>query len=124
MLDLCAHRLGACGVRCVRLQGGMTMGARDAAIDRFTRDPGVRIFLMSLQAGGEWSTEKAMLCCVCVCVCVITSVRDVRAFLVSLGGRRASGVCSLHQASPRHPTCPPPTTATTAAPCTQAWPST
>lgn len=52
MLDLCAHRLGACGVRCERLQGGMTMGARDTAIDRFTRDPDVRIFLMSLKAGG------------------------------------------------------------------------
>lgn len=30
----------------------MSMGARDAAIKKFTDDPSCRIFLMSLKAGG------------------------------------------------------------------------
>ena len=40
------------GINCVRLVGGMTMNARDAAIERFTEDPDCRILLMSLKAGG------------------------------------------------------------------------
>lgn len=40
------------GVTCVKLDGSMSMGARDAAIKNFTEDPSCRIFLMSLKAGG------------------------------------------------------------------------
>lgn len=40
------------GVRCVRLQGSMSMDHRDRMIDAFTNDPDVRVFLMSLKAGG------------------------------------------------------------------------
>ena len=40
------------GVKCVRLQGSMTMDHRDRMIDQFTNDPDVRVFLMSLKAGG------------------------------------------------------------------------
>jgi DNA repair protein RAD16 len=52
MLDLAAFRLHQCGVRTVRLQGGMTMGARAAAVDQFTHDPDVPVMLLSLKAGG------------------------------------------------------------------------
>ena len=52
MLDLCYFRLEQCGVRCVRLQGSMSLAQRDAAIERFSSDPGVKVFLMSLKAGG------------------------------------------------------------------------
>lgn len=40
------------GVKCVRLQGSMTMDHRDRMIEQFTHDPDVRVFLMSLKAGG------------------------------------------------------------------------
>jgi len=40
------------GVRCVRLEGSMSMDARDRMIDAFTNDPAVTVFLMSLKAGG------------------------------------------------------------------------
>lgn len=52
MLDLCHFRLAQTGVKCVRLQGSMSMDARDKAIGAFTNDPDVRVFLMSLKAGG------------------------------------------------------------------------
>lgn len=41
-----------CGVSCVQLVGSMSMSARDAAINKFKEDPGCRVFLMSLKAGG------------------------------------------------------------------------
>lgn len=51
-LDLIHYSLQKSGVNCVQLVGSMTMGARDAAITKFTEDPDCRIFLMSLKAGG------------------------------------------------------------------------
>lgn len=51
-LDLIHYALVKSGVSCVKLDGSMSMGARDAAITKFTEDPGCRIFLMSLKAGG------------------------------------------------------------------------
>lgn len=40
------------GIKCVKLDGSMSISARDAAIKSFTEDPDCRIFLMSLKAGG------------------------------------------------------------------------
>lgn len=40
------------GIRCVRLEGSMSMEARHRMIDAFTNDPSVTVFLMSLKAGG------------------------------------------------------------------------
>uniref|UniRef100_A0A5B7BR46 Putative DNA repair protein RAD16 n=1 Tax=Davidia involucrata TaxID=16924 RepID=A0A5B7BR46_DAVIN len=51
-LDLIHYSLQKSGITCVQLVGSMSMGARDAAITRFTEDPECRIFLMSLKAGG------------------------------------------------------------------------
>ncbi|XP_057792639.1 LOW QUALITY PROTEIN: DNA repair protein RAD16-like [Salvia miltiorrhiza] len=51
-LDLIHYSLQKSGVHCVQLDGSMSMGARDAAIKKFTEDPSCRIFLMSLKAGG------------------------------------------------------------------------
>lgn len=52
MLDLVSFRLEQTGVKCVRLQGSMSMDHRDRMIEKFTHDPDVRVFLMSLKAGG------------------------------------------------------------------------
>lgn len=52
MLDLIHFRLAQCGIRCVRLQGSMSIPQRDRVIDTFSNDPEVRVFLMSLKAGG------------------------------------------------------------------------
>ncbi|KAH6780513.1 Helicase protein with RING/U-box domain-containing protein [Perilla frutescens var. hirtella] len=51
-LDIIHYSLQKSGVLCVQLDGSMSMGARDAAIKKFTEDPSCRIFLMSLKAGG------------------------------------------------------------------------
>ena len=40
------------GVRCVKLDGGMTVAARDRVIEAFREDPFVTVFLISLKAGG------------------------------------------------------------------------
>ncbi len=40
------------GLRCMRLEGSMSLEARDRAIAAFTHDAGVPVFLMSLKAGG------------------------------------------------------------------------
>lgn len=40
------------GVKCVALEGSMSISAREAAISRFTNDSECRVFLMSLKAGG------------------------------------------------------------------------
>ena len=40
------------GIQCVRLEGSMSMEQRDRMIASFTTDPGVKVFLMSLKAGG------------------------------------------------------------------------
>eukprot|EP00898_Chlorokybus_atmophyticus_P001429 jgi/Chlat1/2287/Chrsp17S02793 len=52
MLELIQYRLEKCGIKCVKLDGSMTMEARDKMINAFTHDPSVTIFLMSLKAGG------------------------------------------------------------------------
>ena len=52
MLDLVGYRLNQAGIKCVRLHGGMSLDARDKAIHAFTYDPEIRVFLMSLKAGG------------------------------------------------------------------------
>ena len=36
----------------MRLEGSMSMEARDRMISAFSSDPGVTVFLMSLKAGG------------------------------------------------------------------------
>ena len=51
-LDLCAFRLQQTGVQCVQLMGSQSMAQRNAQIDAFAHDPDVRVFLMSLKAGG------------------------------------------------------------------------
>ncbi|KAK9074056.1 hypothetical protein SSX86_006653 [Deinandra increscens subsp. villosa] len=51
-LDLIHYSLQKCGVKCVQLDGSMTMAAREAAISRFTDDRDCKVFLMSLKAGG------------------------------------------------------------------------
>jgi DNA repair protein RAD16 len=53
MLELVQHRLTRAGIRCVRLDGGMSVAARDRAIDAFRDDPYVTIILISLKAGGQ-----------------------------------------------------------------------
>lgn len=40
------------GIRCVRLEGSQSLDQRDRAIEAFSNDPCVRVFLMSLKAGG------------------------------------------------------------------------
>lgn len=40
------------GVKCVKLDGSMTMQVRDHMINTFTNDPEIVVFLMSLKAGG------------------------------------------------------------------------
>ncbi|XP_071736737.1 DNA repair protein RAD16 [Rutidosis leptorrhynchoides] len=51
-LDLINYSLQKSGVKCVQLDGSMSMAARDSAITRFTEDGECRVFLMSLKAGG------------------------------------------------------------------------
>ena len=40
------------GIKVVRLEGSMAMQQRDRMIEAFTTDASVRVFLMSLKAGG------------------------------------------------------------------------
>lgn len=84
MLDLIWWRLEQVGLRCVRLEGSMTLEARNAAIAQFSSDPDVTVFLMSLKAGGValnlTAASHVMLMdpwCACsssaggsVCVCI------------------------------------------------------
>ncbi|XP_076894617.1 ATP-dependent helicase rhp16-like [Bidens hawaiensis] len=51
-LDLIHYSLQKSGMKCVQLDGSMTMAAREAAITRFTDEGDCRIFLMSLKASG------------------------------------------------------------------------
>lgn len=48
-LEFC---VGQVGIKCVRLEGSMTIEQRDRMIDAFTNNASVRVFLMSLKAGG------------------------------------------------------------------------
>ncbi|CAK9259692.1 unnamed protein product [Sphagnum jensenii] len=52
MLDLIGFCLQKSGIKCVKLDGSMSMHARDVMIERFTNDPDCKVFLMSLKAGG------------------------------------------------------------------------
>lgn len=52
MLELIQFRLERAGVKVVRLDGSMTLEAREKAIDAFNNDNTVTVFLMSLKAGG------------------------------------------------------------------------
>ncbi|KAG0046707.1 DNA repair protein rad16 [Gryganskiella cystojenkinii] len=51
-LDLIKWRLEKAGFKCVKLDGHMTPYQRDASIKKFTDDPTVTVFLISLKAGG------------------------------------------------------------------------
>ena len=52
MLDLVEKALVSSRVRYVRLDGSMTQGKRDEAIQAFKTNPEVSVFLISLKAGG------------------------------------------------------------------------
>ncbi|CAO3631073.1 unnamed protein product [Cunninghamella blakesleeana] len=51
-LDLVYWRLSKAGFQCIRLDGTMSPQQRDAAIQYFTSEPKVTVFLISLKAGG------------------------------------------------------------------------
>ena len=51
-LDLLEHRIAKAGVRVVKLNGGMNLAQRDSVLTAFKEDPGVRVILISLKAGG------------------------------------------------------------------------
>lgn len=51
-LDLIGFRLEKFGIRCVKLDGSMSISARDKMIEKFTNDPDIKVFLMSIKAGG------------------------------------------------------------------------
>ena len=51
-LDLLEHRLLLGGIRVVKLNGGMNLAQRDSVLTAFKEDPGVRVILISLKAGG------------------------------------------------------------------------
>jgi DNA repair protein RAD16 len=40
------------GIRCVKLEGSMSLEQRNATIHAFSNDPDIVVFLMSLKAGG------------------------------------------------------------------------
>ncbi|KAL3679938.1 hypothetical protein R1sor_022894 [Riccia sorocarpa] len=52
MLELIGHCLQKSGIRLVKLDGSMSMQARDQMINTFTNDVETKVFLMSLKAGG------------------------------------------------------------------------
>ena len=52
MLELIQHRLSLAGVRCVKLDGSMSVAARDRVIAAFRDDAAITVFLISLKAGG------------------------------------------------------------------------
>lgn len=52
MLDLILFRLTSTNIRCLKLDGSMSLAQRDKAIEEFTHSPDVDVFLMSLKAGG------------------------------------------------------------------------
>ncbi|KAL7409269.1 SNF2 family N-terminal domain-containing protein [Mrakia frigida] len=51
-LDIIAFRLQRAGFKVCRLEGGMTVEARQATIERFMNSADVTVFLISLKAGG------------------------------------------------------------------------
>ncbi|CAM6104501.1 unnamed protein product [Calypogeia fissa] len=52
MLDLIGFALEQSKIKFVKLDGSMSMAARDQMIEAFTKDADTKIFLMSLKAGG------------------------------------------------------------------------
>jgi SNF2 family DNA or RNA helicase len=52
MLDLVEHALRTASIRFVRLDGSLSVAKREEAIARFRKDASVRVFLISLKAGG------------------------------------------------------------------------
>ncbi|KAJ7294836.1 hypothetical protein O6H91_Y228800 [Diphasiastrum complanatum] len=52
MLDLIGFSLKKWGIHCVKLDGSMSMVARDQMIETFKNDSDCKVFLMSLKAGG------------------------------------------------------------------------
>jgi len=52
MLDLVHFRLNQVGIKTVLLKGSMSLAQRDATIHKFSHDPDIKCFLMSLKAGG------------------------------------------------------------------------
>merc|ERR1719482_2408654 len=53
MLELVEFALKREGISCVVFRGGMSMQARDDAIQAFNTQPSLRVILISLKAGGE-----------------------------------------------------------------------
>merc|ERR1719305_1472444 len=53
MLELVEFALKRAGISCVIFRGGMSMQARDDAIQAFNTTPSLRVILISLKAGGE-----------------------------------------------------------------------
>eukprot|EP00250_Pteridium_aquilinum_P002311 c12509_g1_i2 orf=41-2893(+) len=51
-LDLIGFRLEKFGIKSVKLDGSMSIMARDKMIEKFTNDPDIKVFLMSIKAGG------------------------------------------------------------------------
>ncbi len=52
MLDLLKYRLERGGFRCLQLLGHMSVDQRDDIISQFKQDPGIKVLLISLKAGG------------------------------------------------------------------------
>ena len=51
-LDLIEHRIQRGGIKVVKLNGSVSLGARDAVLTAFKEDPDVRVIVISLKAGG------------------------------------------------------------------------
>ena len=51
-LDLMEHRMHLARIKVVKLNGGMTVSAREASLGAFRDDPDVQVILISLKAGG------------------------------------------------------------------------
>eukprot|EP01089_Gocevia_fonbrunei_P004241 TRINITY_DN14260_c0_g1_i2.p1 TRINITY_DN14260_c0_g1~~TRINITY_DN14260_c0_g1_i2.p1 ORF type:complete len:152 (-),score=30.77 TRINITY_DN14260_c0_g1_i2:93-548(-) len=52
MLDLVEKPLALCGLKFVRLDGSMSQAQREASIKSFRTDPEIKVFLVSMKAGG------------------------------------------------------------------------
>jgi DNA repair protein RAD16 len=52
LLGVCFVASLQVGIRCVKLEGSMSLEQRNATIAAFSNDPDIVVFLMSLKAGG------------------------------------------------------------------------
>ncbi|CAM9966184.1 unnamed protein product, partial [Phaeothamnion confervicola] len=52
MLDLLEYRIKMGGIDCVKLSGHLTVDARNRVLTAFREEPGVKVLLISLKAGG------------------------------------------------------------------------